>query len=134
MARTTMRLLPLSVIFAAAAALKTNGSFILNSQGDDRRPPTGRRGQDPVISDKVESGGRNQSGEFRQELERFEHEMRRAVAPAMPELIQEPAILLARWRVSAPPFARFRRGHASLPPPDRRASAPGRTPLGELHA
>lgn len=45
-----------------------------------------------MIPDEVEPGRRNQSRELRQELERFEHNMRRAVAPAVPELIQKPAI------------------------------------------
>jgi hypothetical protein len=34
----------------------------------------------------------DQSREFRQKLKRFEHDMRRTVPPARPELIQEPAI------------------------------------------
>lgn len=57
-ARATMRLLASRVIFPSDASLMTNGIFILSSKRDDGRPPTGCRGQDPVISDKIEPGRR----------------------------------------------------------------------------
>jgi hypothetical protein len=44
------------------------------------------------MPDKVEPGRRNQRRESRWEIERFEHDMRRAVAPAVPEVTQDLAI------------------------------------------
>ena len=95
MATTGQGLLVMRGLFAGAASVMSNGIHGVKCcccQRNDRRPPTGCRGQDSVVSDLVEPGRRNQSSELGNELQPFEDDMRGAVAPTMLEMIQRPAI------------------------------------------
>jgi len=49
-----------------------------------------------VIADLLRAGGRDEEYEAREELVRLEHDLGRAVAPAMAQAVEKPAI--GRWQ------------------------------------
>jgi hypothetical protein len=60
--------------------------------GYDLIPLAGARSEDPVVADEVEAGRRYERGEPLQELEGLEDNVRRAVAPAVFEAVEEAAV------------------------------------------
>jgi len=64
----------------------------IRSLRHDQLPVPGPGRQDAVVPDQVESWRRHKRREFLDQLQRFEHHMRRPVAPVTLETIQQPAI------------------------------------------
>jgi hypothetical protein len=54
--------------------------------------PVGAGGKHAVIADLVRAGGRDERYQAAQELVRLEHDLCRAVAPAMAQVVEKPAI------------------------------------------
>jgi hypothetical protein len=59
---------------------------------DDERAPAGGRTQDPVIANLVNPRGRDQGGELLQQLQGLEDDVRRPIAPAALEAVEQPAV------------------------------------------
>ena len=80
-----------SRLFSSAASIMACG-FCLRCERDDRRSPASCGRKQPMIPYEIKHGRRNQGRELRHKLQRFEHDMRRAVAPSVPETIEQQAI------------------------------------------
>lgn len=85
-------------MFSRAVARARRDPYSAHNRGQDlsRRyhpgPVTGGGGQDAVVPDEVDPGWRNECGELFEQLQRLEPDMGRAVAPALLELVDQPAV------------------------------------------
>jgi len=93
----------------------------LGVAGHDLRAPTCGGGQDPMVSNEVEPGRRDEGGGLLQQLQRLEDDVGRHVAPAVLELVHHPAI-----RQQRETLGRNRRTRHVPPQKFKPAAVPGR--------
>jgi hypothetical protein len=71
-------------LFSGAASVMM-WEFGFRDEGNDSGSPASRRGKQPMIPYEIKHGWWNESRKLRHKLQWFEHNMRRAIAPAMSE-------------------------------------------------
>lgn len=79
------------MLFPGAASIIMHGIFLVGG-GNNRRSPASCRRKNPMVPHEIKHGRRNQGCELSHKLQWLEHNVHCAVAPAMSETVQRPAI------------------------------------------